>query len=411
MADGFRVVIIGGGVGGMETAMTLGRARNAAIQTTLIDKGSVHYWKPMLHEFAAGTVEQSRDCIAFTEAAARFNFTFVQGSLASVDRAAHTIRLSNDQTVPYDLLVVALGSRANDFGIEGVLANCTFIDSLPDADAFNEKFRKAFRKAAAAGETLELGIVGGGATGTQLAAELCSAIDRAPGYGVEARKRTLRATLIETGPRILPAFPERVSEDAKAELERLGIDVRTNAMVIGVDHDGFRLKDGSTVPATLRVWAAGVRATDATALFEGLEMSRGGQLAINHTLRTTEDVSVYAVGDCARIMDAPLPATAQVARQQGIYLGRAIPEIAAGHTPAPFVYRDRGAVVALGDYNGWGMLSQDKSFGGGFLRGLAPRWLHDLIYRQHQFGVMGFARGVSAFLQAHLSPSRPRIDP
>lgn len=411
MVNGFRVVIIGGGVAGMEIAMTLGRARNSAIDVTLVDRGSTHYWKPMLHEFAAGTVEQSRDCIAFADAARRFNFRFVQSGLDAVDQTAHTVRLSNDETVSYDMLVVALGSRANDFGIQGVLANCTFIDSLPDADAFNEQFRKAFRKAASAGQPLEVGIVGGGATGTQLAAELCTAVDNAPGYGTAARRKFLRATLIETGPRILPAFPERVSADARKELERLGVQVLTEAMVTGVDDVGFHLKDGRSVPASLRVWAAGVRANDATGLFGNLELTRGGQIAVNHLLQSTKDTSIYALGDCARIADEPLAATAQVARQQGIYLGRAIPDIAAGRTPRPFVYRDRGAVVSLGDYNGWGMFSPSKSFGGGFLRGLAPRWLHDLIYRQHQMGVLGVTRGLAAFLKAHLNPSRPRIDP
>ncbi|GBQ97261.1 NAD(P)/FAD-dependent oxidoreductase [Asaia lannensis] len=410
MANGLRVVIIGGGVAGMETAMTLGRSRHRDIETTLIDKGAVHYWKPMLHEFAAGTGEESRDCTTFVEASRRFGFRFIQSSLSSVDREKHEIRLANDEIVPYDMLVVALGSRSNDFGIEGVMQNCTFIDSLPDASSFHEKFRAAFRDAVANNRTLEVGIVGGGATGTQLAAELCSAIDMAPGYGKEARRNVLRLSLIETGKRILPAFPERVSNDARKQLEALGVSVLTEAMVTSVDEQGFHLKDGRVIPAELRVWAAGVRASAATELFEGLEIARGGQIVVNHHMQSTSDTSIFALGDCARINDEPLPATAQVARQQGIYLGRAIPVIAQGREPSTFVYRDRGAVVSLGDYNGWGMVGTSTSFGGGFLRGLAPRWLHDLIFRQHQIGVMGLARGTAAFLKAHLSPTRPRLD-
>lgn len=410
MANGLRVVIIGGGVAGMETAMTLGRSRHRDIETTLIDKGAVHYWKPMLHEFAAGTGEESRDCTTFVEASRRFGFRFIQSSLSSVDREKHEIRLANDEIVPYDMLVVALGSRSNDFGIEGVMKNCTFIDSLPDASAFHEKFRAAFRDAVANNRKLEVGIVGGGATGTQLAAELCSAVDMAPGYGKEARRNMLRLSLIETGKRILPAFPERVSNDARKQLEALGVSVLTEAMVTSVDEQGFHLKDGRVIPAELRVWAAGVRASAATELFEGLEIARGGQIVVNHHMQSTSDTSIFALGDCARINDEPLPATAQVARQQGIYLGRAIPVIAQGREPSTFVYRDRGAVVSLGDYNGWGMVGTSTSFGGGFLRGLAPRWLHDLIFRQHQIGVMGLARGTAAFLKAHLSPTRPRLD-
>ncbi len=248
MANGFRVVIIGGGVAGMETAMTLGRGRHRNIETTLIDKGAVHYWKPMLHEFAAGTGEESRDCTTFVEASRRFGFRFIQSSLTSVDREKHELRLANDEIVPYDLLVVSLGSRSNDFGISGVMANCTFIDSLPDASAFHENFRKAFKAAAADNRTLEVGVVGGGATGTQLVAELCSAIDQTPGYGKEARRNILRLSLIETGPRILPAFPERVSTDARKQLEALGVSVLTEAMVTSVDEKVFTSGMGALSP-------------------------------------------------------------------------------------------------------------------------------------------------------------------
>jgi len=413
MSAEYRVVIIGGGVGGMELAVGLGKQRNGSlpITTTLIDRSALHYWKPMLHEFAAGTVTERKDCIDFARESARHNFNFVEGTFSGVDRTAKTVTITaqngSTQTLNYDALVVAIGSRANDFGIAGVLDNCAFIDSLTDANEFDNRFRDQFAVAHAEGREMRLGIVGGGATGVQLAAELCQAIDDAPGLGKEARQKTLRATLIETGPRILPAFPLRVSEEARAELEKLGITVLTEAMVVGVDETGFALKDGSRVDAPIKVWAAGVRATDATELFTGLERGRGGQLTVDRSLRTLEDESVFAIGDCSRISEAPLPATAQVARQEGLYLAKIIPELAAGKTISQFQFKDRGSVVSLGDYNGWGMLpganNTPKAFGGGPLRGLGARIIHDTLYRQHQANVGGLGHGLSGWWNAIMS--------
>lgn len=405
MSASYRVVIVGGGVGGMELVVGLGKQRAAhpPLEVTLIDRSSVHYWKPMLHEFAAGTVSHEQDCIDFSVEAARHNFRFVQASLSGVDRAAKSIAVTTaggaHQSIPYDALVVALGSRANDFGIAGVLEHCAFIDSLSDASAFRARFRDEFIAADREQRPLAIGIVGGGATGTQLAAELCHAIDETPSLGPAARARTLRMTLIETGPRILPAFPERVSTEARAQLEKLGVDVRCEAMVIGVDETGFALKDGTHIDAPLKVWAAGVRATDATNLFEDLDRGRGGQITVDAHLRTPKDPSIFAIGDCARNNEEPLPATAQVARQQGIYLAQNMERFAAGGPVDPFVYRDRGSVVAFANYNGWGMMPNAKSFGGGPLRGIGARLVHDILYRQHQGTVSGHARGVTAFLQ------------
>lgn len=407
MSAAARVLVLGGGVGGLEAAAALGRRQN--ISLTLVDRSPVHYWKPALHEFAAGTMQHRGNCIPFTDTAAKFGFTFVQGSPVAVNREDKTVSLDTGATLPYDYLVVALGSRANDFGIPGIVDHCMFIDSLNDADALFATFREAVQKARAAGEKLSVGIVGGGATGVQLIAELCKSIDDARGLGPAVRKSLLNAVLIETGPRILPAFPEAVSSAAAQQLEKLGISVRTEAMVVGADEHGFSLKTGEHIPASLRVWAAGVRASDATNLLEGLERGRSGQLGVTTTLQTTQDPTVFAIGDCSRIDAAPIAPTAQAARQQGQYLGRALPDLIEGRTPAPFAYNDRGAVVALGDYNGWGMLDAKRSFGGGLLSGLAARLIHEGLYRQHLAGILGVAPAACSTVREHLSPVKPDL--
>ena len=206
-----------------------------------------------------------------------------------------------------------------------------------------------------------------------------------------------------------PSSSPRAHRAAASRLESVGFSLRTGAMFVGADELGFNLKSGEQVPATLRVWAAGVRASDATGLFDGLERGRAGQLGVTQTLQTTEDAKIFAIGDCARIDAAPVAPTAQAARQQGQYVGRVLPQIVAGQTPAPFVYNDRGAVVALGDYNGWGMLDANRSFGGGLVSGLFARLIHEGLYRQHQAGIVGLVKTACTTVKEHLSPVKPDL--
>ncbi|GBR53142.1 NADH dehydrogenase [Neokomagataea thailandica NBRC 106555] len=407
MASQTHVVVLGGGVAGLEAASSLSKNKDLAV--TLVDRSPVHYWKPALHEFAAGTMRHDGNCVPFTETATKNGFTFAQSVPTAIDRAAKTVTLENGTTLPYSKLVVALGSSANDFGIPGIVDHCRFLDSLNDADTLYAAFREAAQSARANGKKLTLGIVGGGATGVQLAAEFCKSLDKAVGFGPAVRRELLDAVLIETGPRILPAFPETVSTESAQELEKIGFSVRTGAMVVSADDTGFNLKSGEHIPCDLRIWAAGVRASNATSLLDGLERGRSGQLSVTPTLQTTQDPDVFAIGDCSRIDSAPLAPTAQVARQQGEYLGRALPQIVAGSTPPAFAYHDRGAVVALGNYNGWGMFDPQRGFGGGLLSGLFARIVHEGLYRQHQAGVTGLCKALSETLRERFAPARPDL--
>jgi NADH dehydrogenase len=406
-----RIVIVGGGVAGLElaTGLTRSRARRREFDVTLIDRSLSHVWKPMLHEFAAGTVRSGHDRISYFAESAHHGFLFEPGTLTGVDRAAKQVQLAplngadgsvilGARAIGYDVLVIAIGSRANDFGVPGVLAHCHFIDSLNEADGFNTRFRNLVLRSIADNQRLQIGIVGGGATGVELAAELHRALDLAASFGAGAARHLLDVTLLESGNRILPAFPEAVSRDAKLQLEQLGIKVMTNCEVTQADAGSLTLKDGTRIPANLSVWAAGVKAPDATAGLPGLERSRSGQLIVTDQLQTTADPAVFCLGDSARLASAAVPATAQAARQQALYLVKALPRLDAGEATDGFRYRDQGAIVSLGDYNGWGTLGKYLVFGGGRLRGLSARLGHDLLYRQHQFEIYGFRRGLIAWL-------------
>jgi NADH dehydrogenase len=227
----------------------------------------------MLHEFAAGTIPDDRNKVSFVAHASRNHFHFWPGSLNAVDRGARKVTLApligddgrpvvEARAIAYDALIVAIGSRANDFGLPGIAEHCRFIDNLGEAEAFFGLFRTAVLRAIDHGTTLDIAIVGGGATGVELAAELHRAIDIASGYKTGMPRAKLHIALIEAGPRILPAFPERVSQDAETALRHLGIDVMTGVDIAGADARGFIRKDGQRLDAEIRVWAAGRSSCD-----------------------------------------------------------------------------------------------------------------------------------------------------
>ncbi|TXN41574.1 NAD(P)/FAD-dependent oxidoreductase [Methylobacterium sp. WL30] len=419
MAEPTRIVIVGGGIAGITVATGLGRrlGRSGAAQVTLVDRALSHVWKPMLHTFAAGTALPDRQKLSLLAQAKANHFRFRLGSLQAVDRAARQLTLAPfvaegdgaalaPTQLGYDVLILALGSRANDFGTPGVAEHCATIDDLSDAEALHRRLRGQVLAALRSEASLRIAIVGGGATGVEFAAELKHAVDVIAGYGTGALREKLRLTLIESGPRLLAAFPDRVSRAAAATLADLAVDVRTGALVTGADAAGFTLKDGGRIEADIKVWAAGVRAPAVLARIEGLDRSRTGQLVVGDTLQATRDPAIFALGDCAACPQPgaghPVPATAQAAHQQARHLVRHFEAWRRGGAMAPFRFRDKGALVSLADYNGWGTLGR-YTFGGGRLRGLFARLAHDLLYRRHQVGLLGPFRGALAWLADDLA--------
>ncbi|MFT8718575.1 NAD(P)/FAD-dependent oxidoreductase [Acetobacter sp.] len=410
MSNKPEILIVGGGVAGLALATRLGSSlgQRGQARITLIDKSFSHVWKPMLHCFAAGTAKNENDRISFMAHASRHHFEFWPGEIVGLDRTNRQAVLGpfhasdgsvvlEGRTVSYDALVLSIGSCANDFRTPGVAEHCLFIDNLVEANSFNEKFRMELLRAYDAGNELDIAIVGGGATGTQLAAELHKALEIVHLHSFSQTPPKLKVTLLEAGPRILPAFPEEVSAAAQKQLEGINVEVRTSAMVSGADEQGFILKDGTRIPATLRVWAAGVKAPEVTTGFGGLSLSRSGQILVKPNLQTVDDPAIFAMGDCSFIVDDPLPPTAQVARQQAHHLARHLPNFILNKQDIPnCVFNNKGAIVALGNYNGWGTLPGGSVFGGGFLKGLSARLGHLMLYRQHQVELYGFTRGMIA---------------
>jgi NADH dehydrogenase len=404
-----RLVVVGGGIAGLDVATHLAgkRTSRGALEVTLIDREPAHVWKPMLHTIAAGTRELSEQQAAYLAQAHRSGFAYELGEATAVDRASRLVRLAPlklrsgeglvpPREIPYDTLILSVGSQANDFGTPGVLEHCKRLDSRAEAVAFNEEVRLRVFRCLAKSRKLRIGIVGGGATGVELAAELVALAQIASSYGIRRLPDLIRIVLLDRGKRLLTAFPERISAAARQRLESLGIEIRLNAHVAGADEEGFRLEDGSLVGCELKVWAAGVKAADVLKGIDGLEKTSGGQLVINPNLQATRDRDIFALGDCASLtlpgQDRPLPPTAQVASQQARFMIRNLPRMLRGDVTPSFKYHDFGSLVSLGGFDAFGSLGQFGFFDG-FIRGRAAQIGHALLYREHQVRLNGWLRG------------------
>ncbi|NLC62041.1 MAG: FAD-dependent oxidoreductase [Gammaproteobacteria bacterium] len=288
-------------------------------------------------------------------------------------------------------------SQANDFGTPGVAEHCWHIDSRRQANAFSREMRIRLLQCLTQQVPLHIAIVGGGATGVELAAELVQLVEAVTAYGAPGLAKCITITLVEAGPRLLAGFPEDISAATRARLEAIGIRVLTDTQVSAATADAFVLASGDELQATLKVWAAGVKGPDFLADLDGLEANRNNQLVVGPTLQATRDPAIYALGDCAALTpegaSRPLPPTAQVAHQQAKYLVDALPRALAGRPVRDFRYRDMGALVSLADYDAFGSLGQFGLFHGQTFRGRLAQISHVMLYRTHQARIHGFWKG------------------
>ena len=280
--DLHRVVVVGGGAGGLELVTRLGDklGRRKRADITLIDKYRTHLWKPLLHEVAAGSMDLSVHEINFLAQAHWHHFHYRIGELIGLDRVKREVHLAPyidddgnqvtpPRSFPYDTLVIALGSQSNDFGTPGVREHGISLDTSLQAKQFHSKLVNAYIRAHAQSaplrpEQLHVAIIGAGATGAELAAELHYTTRQLVAYGLDRidPEKDIKIELIEAADRILPARPARLATAAAKLLENLGVRMRTSSKVAEIMGTGVRLTTGAFIPAELVVWAAGVEAPD-----------------------------------------------------------------------------------------------------------------------------------------------------
>ncbi|EOV1981866.1 TPA: NAD(P)/FAD-dependent oxidoreductase [Vibrio parahaemolyticus] len=403
-----RIIVVGGGAGGLELATKLGRTlgRKNRAQITLVDRKASHLWKPLLHEVATGSLDEGVDALSYRAHAKNHSFDFQMGSLQDIDRERKVIILSElkdehgellmpSRELEYDLLVMAIGSTSNDFNTPGVRENCIFLDSPEQAHRFRTEMNNEFLKLHAknGNGTVDIAIVGAGATGVELSAELHNAVKELRTYGFgDLDSSKLNVNLIEAGKRILPALPPRISSAAHQELVKLGVNVRTATMVTKAEKDGLTTKDGEKIPAQIMVWAAGIKAPDFIKDIAGLETNRINQLVVKGTLQTTRDDDIFVIGDLAQCTQPDgsfVPPRAQAAHQMASQAFSNIVAKLNGRELKNYVYKDHGSLVSLSRFSTVGSLMGNLTKGSMMVEGRIARVVYISLYRMHLMALHG----------------------
>lgn len=410
-----KIVIVGGGAGGLELATKIGRrlGRRGRAEITLIDAARTHVWKPLLHEVAAGTLDSHQDELEYLAQAHRNGFRYFLGYVDRVDRVRRTVSISptrNEEgqeivprrAVDYDTLVLAVGSVSNDFGIPGAGEHCFFLDSKRQAETFQRRLVETFLYAQTRGgprdaSELHVAIIGGGATGVELAAQLYDVTRQFATYGMEGidPDRHIQVFVIEAAERILPVLPERISLATREQLEKLGTRIIEGERVASVDARTIRTANGVEISSGIKVWAAGIKAPDFLADIDGIETNPANLIVVDETLRSVSDEHVFAFGDCAACpwhgREINVPPRAQAAHQQASLLTKSLQRRIAGKNLPAFRYRDYGSLVSLGKYSTIGNL-MGKLIGTIMIEGAIARMMYLSLYKMHQVALYGVLR-------------------
>jgi NADH dehydrogenase len=413
------IIVVGGGAGGLELATRLGdklgkdtwfRKRQAAI--TLVDRSRTHIWKPLLHEIAAGSMDVDRHEVEYMAQGHWHGFKYRYGEMIGLDRANKLVHLARtvdedgrevtpDRWLPYDILVIAVGSVSNDFGVPGVKEHALMLDTPEQAERFNRRLINACVRANTQREPirpeqLHVAIIGAGATGTELSAELHGTARGVVAFGLDKidPEKDIHITLIEAAERVVPALPPRISEATTEILRKLNVDVRTNARVTEVTSTGVKLAGGDFIASELVVWAAGVKGPDVLKNLDGLELSRSTQLVVKPTLETTVDPNIFAFGDCAYLVPPgetqAVPPRAQAAHQQASHLVKQLIARLHGQPLKPFKYRDFGSLVSLGHYSTVGSLMGFVTGRKMLIEGFVAKLMYRSLYKMHETALHGY---------------------
>lgn len=429
-----QIVVVGGGAGGLGLVARLGKHfGRERFDIILVDRNQTHIWKPLLHEVAAGSLDANLDEVGYRSHAYRWRYRFFDGALEAIDREARQVVIApiKDEKgreiiarhrIRYDYLVLAIGSVSNDFGTPGARENALFLDDRTQADRFRQmllnqclRVSRAMSADPASDAMVRVVIVGGGATGVELAAELYNAAKGLAYYGLEVfDDRRLSVTLVEAGPRILPALPEKLAMAATQELEAIGVRVVTGRQVTEVTDSGIATAGGEFIPADLRVWAAGVKGPELLQGIGDLETTPSNQLVVRDTLQTTLDDRIFAIGDCARLIpkgsDRPIPPRAQAAHQMAGTAFHNLRALIEGGALQPFSYQDKGSLVSLSRYSTVGSLMGNLVGGRMAVEGRIARMIYVSLYRMHVLAIHGWIKGLTLIVMGHVNQViRPKL--
>lgn len=410
-----KIVIVGGGAGGLELATKLGDSlgKKKKAEITLIDCTKTHVWKPLLHEIAAGSMNPDKHELEYMAQAHWHHFRFRLGRMDRLNRHKKEVSIApyidedGKEIIPrrsfqYDTLIISVGSTTNDFGIEGAAEHSIALDTQEQAEVFHQKLHHAILKAQTQKKAIQPGqlevvIVGAGATGVELAAELHKATREMTAYGIDRVNpdRDIKISIIEASSRLLPALPKKLSHSVELELRKLRVHLYMGERVTSVSAKGVTTHTKRFVPSALVVWAAGVKAPNFLKKIDGLETNRINQLLVHTTLQTTRDDSIFAFGDCAACpidgTDQFVPPRAQAAHQQASLLFKSMKMRVKGKVNLPqYIYKDYGSLVNMVEYSTVGNLMGSLMGGSMFIEGFIARLMYQSLYKMHLMALHGF---------------------
>jgi NADH dehydrogenase len=353
-----RVVILGAGFGGLSAAKALARV---PVEVTVIDRRNYHLFQPLLYQVAtaglspADIAEPIRGILRD-----QANAHVLLGRVQDIDRKAREVLLRDGRRVPFDYLIVATGARHAYFGHDEWERVAPGLKKIDDATDIRRRILLAFERAETCDDEearrrfLTFAVIGGGPTGVELAGALAELAKKALAADFRViDPRQAHILLIEAGPRLLPAFPETLSANARQALGHLGVDVLVGTKVTACEEAGIAIEDAQGarfVPAATVIWAAGVEASPA-AKWLGVPGDRAGRVAVGPDLSLPDDPTIFVIGDTALAMGRdgrPLPGVAPVAKQEGEHVGRLIRLKLAGKGIEPFRYRNYGNMATIG---------------------------------------------------------------
>jgi NADH dehydrogenase len=350
-----RVVIIGGGFGGLNAAKAL---KEQPVRVTLLDTHNYHVFAPLLYQVATAAISPANIAAPIRSILRKQkNLTVLMAEVVGIDLDQKSVTLTGGETMSYDALIIAAGASHSYFGHDEWEKFAPGLKGLNDALVIRRKILSVYEQAeretdpARQADLLSFVIVGGGPTGVELAGAIGEIAHHTLAHDFDKVDPTkTRITLLEGQPRLLSMFPEKLAKRAAKDLERLGVTVRTGTIVTGVDQDGVMVGDERIKAGTV-IWAAGVQAAPIVRSLAGVEHDRAGRILVERDLAIAGHPEVFAVGDAAAAKDEtgrPYPGVAQVAMQQGSWAARNALRRAAGLETTPFEYTDFGNMATIG---------------------------------------------------------------
>jgi len=342
-----KVVILGGGFGGLAAARALAKTA----EVTVVDRHNFQTFLPLLYQVSTAGLAADHVAYPIRGALRKTKIKFRMGSPLSIDHKNKEVKLDSSEVLKFDHLIVALGSVTADFGIPGVNEYTLGMKSVHEALTIRAEIMRRFEDLCRFEDDtkLSISVLGGGPTGIEMAGAIAELIRGPLKFDQANAAAHIQVSLIEAGPRLVPTFAPSLSERTKKDLEKLGVKVLLNVPVKAIEHRKITLKDDSVINSEITIWAAGVKGSDAMSQLN-LPIV-GNRVAVDPTMQVKNYPNVWALGDIAGALGKdgkPLPMVAPVAIQQGKFIAKQIARLIANKPLGEFKYLDKGSMATIG---------------------------------------------------------------